>query len=176
MQVRAWVHESVVKKVGAGMPAKIGIDAFPDLDLQGNVTDVASFYDSTRHWLSGGVKEYATLVEIEDIGQANLKPGMTAAVEILVGELSDALIVPIPAVAQRSGQYVSFVVEEQDVTARPVSVGANTSNYVEITDGLREGERVALDARRRISDAVQGNASEESAEDTSRVAAGANSP
>jgi RND family efflux transporter MFP subunit len=152
MHVRAWVHESEVKKVQRNMPAEIRVDAFPNLVMSGVVREVSNFYDSTRHWLSGGVKEYAALVQIETVGDAGLKPGMTSQVTIHLGELSDCLVLPLAAVTEQAGQYYAFVVQEQSVTPRPVSLGGHTDNYVAILDGLHEGEQVALDAQQRAAE------------------------
>lgn len=149
MQVKAFVHESQVKKVGPGMPVAVRVDAMPNLELTGKVKEVANFYDTTRQWMSGGVKDYETIISVDGLPDAGLKPGMTAKVEILVGELSNSLIVPIPAVAEADGRYYCYVVGGQAVDRRPVTLGASTENFVEISEGLGEGEEVALDARQR---------------------------
>jgi RND family efflux transporter MFP subunit len=151
MQVKAFVHESEVKKVRPGMPAEIRVDALPSLTLQGAVSDVATFYDPTRHWLSGGVKQYATIIKIDQLPDVGLKPGMTAQVSIRVGELSENLVVPIPAVAAWQGRHYCYVLGPAGVQRRQVKIGTNTANFVEIVEGLREGEKVALDARYRAA-------------------------
>jgi RND family efflux transporter MFP subunit len=149
MQVKAFVHESDVKKVRRGTPAEIRVDAMPGLTLRGKVEDVADFYDGTRHWLSGGVKEYETIVAVDAVSEAGLKPGMTSQVKIHVGELSDCLVVPVPAVVEKDGRHYCYVISGQAVQCRPVTIGGSTESYVEITEGLTEGEKVALDARHR---------------------------
>ena len=151
MQVEAFVHESVVKKVSPGMQATIRVDAFPDVVLKGRVTDVATFYDATRQWMSGGVKEYAAMVLIEELPeQLALKPGMTAQARIQVGELSDGVIAPLAAIARREeGGYCCYVAGPAGFEQREITLGENTENYVEVLSGLQSGERVALDARVR---------------------------
>ncbi len=149
MQVKAFVHESDVKKVRGGLPAEVRVDALPDLTLRGQVESVADFYDGTRHWLSGGVKEYSTIIAIDGVPEGGLKPGMTSQVQIRVGELSDCLTVPIPAVVDNDGRYYCYVMTSDGAERRSVRIGANTESYVEITQGLAERERVALDARYR---------------------------
>lgn len=150
MQMQAFVHESEIKKLKPGMPAEIRVDALPNQVMTGHLKDVASFYDATRHWLSGGVKEYTAIVTIEGTVDESLKPGMTSQVAIRVGELRDALLVPITSVAEREGQYYCFAVEDNQIRPRQVTVGAFTENLVEVRKGLREGEQVTLDARRRL--------------------------
>jgi RND family efflux transporter MFP subunit len=161
MQVQAFVHESDVKKVRRGMPTEITVDALPGLTLRGTVEQVGDFYDGTRHWLSGGVKEYETIVTINDAPQSGLKPGMTSKVQIHVGELSDCLVVPVPAVVEHDGHYFCYVLDGQYAERRRVTIGASTENLVEITEGLAEGEKVALDARRRQSELEGGEGNRE---------------
>jgi len=160
MQVAAFVHESDVRQVESGMRALIKVDAFPDLKLEGKVTEIATFYDATRHWLSGSSKEYATTILIEDLPSdvgIHLKPGMTAQVFIKVGDLSQGVIVPVVGVAQRDG--VSFCFKEigSQFEAQKVELGRNTEDYVEILSGLQNGDRIALDARTRLAAAEAGD-------------------
>jgi len=151
MQVRAFVHESAIGKVKAGLKAEVRIDAYPQEVLPGTVTHVSTFYDPEREWLAGGVKEYATDIEIERLPSAGLKPGMTAEVRILVREVRDRLLVPMPAVTEVNGKYWVFVRGADGFERRSVQVGDNNDRFVEVSDGLREGEEVALDVRARVA-------------------------
>lgn len=151
MQVEAFVHESEIKKVREGMPAVVRVDAFPDIALHGQVIEVATFYDATRHWLSGGVKEYATTVLIDNLPEGiALKPGMTAQCRIRVGELSDGVIIPLAAVVQHDESYYCYVATPAGIERQEVELGENTDNYVEVLSGVDAGQRVALDARARL--------------------------
>jgi len=155
MQVKAFVHEAEVKKVRPGMPVEVRVDALGDRTFQGTVQEVANFYDSTRQWLSGGVKEYETIIRIDNLPGTGLKPGMTAQANIIAGELTDGLLVPIPAIAEREGQYYCYVVANTGIQPRQVSIGDNTATFVEIKSGLAEGETVALDARHRAANELE---------------------
>jgi hypothetical protein len=155
MLVRAFVHEAEVQKVKPGMPVQVRVDAFPELVLEGEVAVVSDFYDSSRQWLSGGVKEYATMIQIRNLPDAGLKPGMTTRVEIHAGQLTNSLVVPLAAVAAQKGAHYCYVVQAGGIESRPVRIGRNTDRYVEITQGLQPGEEVALDARHRLSSQLE---------------------
>ena len=60
----------------------------------------------------------------------------------------------VRGLALKQGDYVCFVVNGGRVEPRQVSIGENTESYVEITDGLQEGEEVTLDAARRAAEYV----------------------
>ena len=63
--------------------------------VEETVTNVSQLADSTRPWLTGGVKQYPTVVKLDDLKSQEIKPGMTAEAKVLVGELRNVLVVPI---------------------------------------------------------------------------------
>jgi RND family efflux transporter MFP subunit len=149
MQVKLRVHESVVKKVQKGMTATMQIDALPNQVLHGRVLSVATLAQQDG-WGRGGVKEYETVVSIDDLPRdAGLRPGMTAEVKILVKTIHEALTVPVQAVTESDGKYVCYVVTPKGVERREVTIGEGNEQLVQVLDGLGEGEAVALDARVR---------------------------
>jgi HlyD family secretion protein len=149
--VKVKIHESSVKKVKEGQKAEIRADAYSGAVLHGTVESVATLADSRGFWDQRGVKEYESVVKMEDVpAEAGLKPGMTAEIKILVNHLSNVLLVPIQAVAEKEGLHYCFVVSGKYVERREVSIGDNNEKFVEIQSGLAEGEEVALDARARI--------------------------
>jgi RND family efflux transporter MFP subunit len=151
MQVKVKVHESVIKKVKQGQKAEIRVDAFPDEVLSGTVESVATLADSSESWRRGGVKEYETVVKVDQVaGDGGIRPGMTAEVKILVDVLNDRLVVPVSAVTANKADHFTYVVAGSQVEKTKVEVGANNTTHVEIKSGLNDGARVALDARVRM--------------------------
>ena len=118
MQVKVNIHESLIKKIKPGQTAEIRVDAFPNVVIVGKVKTVSQLADSNRGWMSGGVKEYTTVVAIEKMPREELRPGMTAEAKILVGELNDILVVPVQAVAEHRGKFYAFVVTPKGVERR----------------------------------------------------------
>jgi RND family efflux transporter MFP subunit len=151
MQVVVNIHESLVKKVKAGQVAEIRIESFPNLVLAGKVKSVAQLADSNRFFDQGGAKVYKTVVTIERMPEEELRPSMTAEVRIRVRTIPSALVVPIQAVAERRGVHYAYVSAlGGSLQRREVKVGETNEKLVQIVDGLREGELVALDARKRL--------------------------
>ena len=165
MQVKVNIHESLIKKIKAGQKAEVRIDAFPNVVFVGTVKSVSQLADSSRPWMSGGVKEYTTIVTLNEISGFELKPGMTAEARILVGELHNVLVVPVQAVAENKGDFYAFVDEPGGVKLRKVKVGENNEKFVEILDGLKEGESVALDARIRAANEFKSDDTKEIAKE-----------
>jgi multidrug efflux pump subunit AcrA (membrane-fusion protein) len=140
MQVKAKINESRIGFVSVGMPATITLDAFPDLRLEGKVTQVDEF-PLPPGWSSGNIKQYATYVAMTD-PPANIRPGLTANVEIHVDQIPNAIAVPVHALHEHKGQYYCLVKNGEDVEARWVEVGASNDKQVVIKTGLTANEQV----------------------------------
>jgi RND family efflux transporter MFP subunit len=147
LHVKTYVHESVVKKIRTTLPAEIRVEAYPNTVLHGEVEEVATFFDSTRYWTQGGIKEYVTYVSIKDLPDAGLKPGMTAEVQILIYELPDVLQVPLQAIIEEDGEHFCYVIGPEGLERRVVKVGQNNDSFIEIQEGLEEDEQVVLAPR-----------------------------
>ncbi len=138
------VHETEVDKVRPGQPAQIVLDAFPDQVLQGQVYEVAPLPDEQRGLMNPDLKVYKTLVSIDGTHDF-LKTRMSCKVEIFIRHLKDAILVPIQVVANRRGKKVLYVVGAQgDAGEREVKTGAFNATFVQIVEGLNEGEEVLL--------------------------------
>ena len=138
------VHETEVDKVRPGQAAQILLDAFPDQVLHGQVYEVAPLPDEQRSLMNPDLKVYKTLVSIDGTHDF-LKTRMSCKVEIFIRQLKDATLVPIQVVANRRGKKVLYVVEAQgSVQEREVKTGAFNATFVQIVEGLSEGEEVLL--------------------------------
>jgi RND family efflux transporter MFP subunit len=151
MQVKVNIHESLIKKIKVGQKAEVRIESFPNVVFVGTVKSVSQLADSTRPWLTAGVKQYPSVVTIDDLQGLDLKPGMTAEAKILVGELQSVMVVPVQAVAEHKGDFFAFLATPKGFQRRKVKIGENNETHVQILDGLKEGDQVALDARSRAA-------------------------
>ncbi len=120
--------------------AEITIEAIPDLLLQGSVRSIESF---AKRPPVGGPPKYKAVVSLS-ASDSRMVSGMYAQVEIVAETVPDALIVPIEAVYNIDGQTVCYVRGVDGVWEREVKTGKSSDDYVQILDGLEEGERVAL--------------------------------
>lgn len=72
-----------------------------------------------------------------------LSPGMFAETTIQLQHKDDALVLPAQAVVQNGDQtYVLVVNSTNHIEKRNVTLGIQTANRVEITNGLQAGEKV----------------------------------
>jgi HlyD family secretion protein len=152
MRVNTKVHESVVDRLVPGLRARITIDAFSGEELTGTVKEIAPLPDPSNSFTTN-VKVYSTRVEI-DQGLPGLRPGMTAHVEILVKELDNVLSVPFSAVVSYDGkEHLAVEKPGGGFDWREVTLGLGTDKLVEVKQGLKSGERVALNPIALMSEA-----------------------
>ena len=148
MQVRCTVHESKVDSLERGMRARIRVQ---DHDYQGTVTSVANQAEPAN-WFSGNIREYAAVVTI-DSDLVGLRPGMTAAVEVLIEHLKNVLTVPVQAVVEKGGRFYCWVRIGEGIEERPVVLGLANNTRIEVKDGLLEGAEVLLNPRAVVESA-----------------------
>lgn len=140
MQVKTQVHEAVLDQVRRGLQATVKIDAFPDRIYTGTVHSVAVVPSSNRF---SSVSTYECIVRIQERVE-QLKPGMTAVVEIDVERLDNILSVPVQAVVQIKGVSWCYVETDQGIERRELELGRTNDKFVHVRRGLNENDLVIL--------------------------------
>jgi len=143
MQVAVQVHEVDINRVKIGQEATIALDAYPEVEFHGKVTDIARLAKEESWYSSSEVKVFPVEITIDGEDE-RLKPGMTAKVEIHVGEATDVAYVPVDAVREQGGAKICLVYVDGKMEPRQVETGVSNESFVEIEEGLAEGDMVAL--------------------------------
>ena len=140
------VHESFVRHIKTDQKAVVRIDSLPDREFQGVVRHVAPTPDARRKYYEN-ISVYDTHVWIQDDNSQlpeDLKPGVSAKAESIVAELNDVMMVPVQSVTTYKGQKVVQVKRGENVVVVPVKTGQFNNRFIEIKDGLKEGDQVSL--------------------------------
>ncbi|MDI6769889.1 MAG: efflux RND transporter periplasmic adaptor subunit [Anaerolineales bacterium] len=133
------VSEVDINRVKIGQPVVITFDAIFGQEYHGKVTQVAQVGDVTQ-----GAVNFTVTVEISD-ADAQVKPGMTAAVIVVVNALQDVLLVPNRAVRLVDGQRVVYVLRNGQPQEVKISLGANSDTMSEVVGGdLKAGDLIIL--------------------------------
>jgi membrane fusion protein (multidrug efflux system) len=127
-----------------GLEVRVTIDAFPERSFLGKLTAINPDIDRS----SRSLRMQATLSNPE----ALLRPGMYANVEVVLPEKRSVLVIPSTAVLYATFGDSVFVVEDGEVLpdgSRPMVVrqqlirtGETQGDFVVVTTGLKEGQRV----------------------------------
>lgn len=157
VQIEAQIDEADIGQIDEGQRVSFDVDAFPDDEFQGEVTQVRLAATD-----EGNVVTYTVVIEAENPRQ-RLLPGMTANVSIVTGRVEDALAAPNAALrfAPR-GAAESLVVASEDGGGNRGGGGDRMSGMIDslteeldLTEEQQEEARAALqeafaDIRRRM--------------------------
>jgi HlyD family secretion protein len=130
------------------MRARIKIQ---DREFQGEITSISNQPEASN-FFTGNVKEYATLIKIDGAPE-ELKPGMTAEIDVLVSQKKDVLQIPVQCVVERGGKFRAYVKTPRGVELRDLVLGGTNDTVLEVVDGLKEGEQVLMSPRADMPDA-----------------------
>ncbi len=137
--VSSQVDETDIGSVKVGQRVRIGLDAYPDVELAGAVSRVA--FEATT---INNVTIYEVEVEPGSIPDC-MKSGMTATVEFILAEAEQALTLPAGALDTEAGETFVWV-QPSEPGAHPerqkVLTGITSGGRVEILEGLQGDEVV----------------------------------
>ncbi|GAB5440383.1 MAG: hypothetical protein Fues2KO_07320 [Fuerstiella sp.] len=138
MQVKVGVHESVLKRVKPGQPARV---IMAEGELQGEVTSVASV-TKPAGWWTGNQVRYDTLVSLP--ARSWLRPGGSAEVEIIVAEYTNELLIPVAAIVEDERGSWCWVQTPSGPRRRSIETGDSNDVFTIVQSGLKENDAVLL--------------------------------
>ena len=128
------VTEVQIASIRHGAAVRVHVDAYPDQTFRGVVNRIA-----------GGADPLTRTVQVEiDIPNPGhlLRPGMYATAQLAAGADKNVLVVPLGALETVGGQHFVWVIKDDVVSRRPVTIGRATGEIVEVTSGLTESDQI----------------------------------
>jgi macrolide-specific efflux system membrane fusion protein len=161
MTVQALVAEEDVTRLDPGMIAYFTTPGFPGKRWMGKLRQIVPL-PADGSGQQGKRTYYTVLFDVAN-NSRELMSGMSADIWFVLAHSDNALQIPaaaLPARADADGNYRLGVMEADGrITMRTVKIGIRTTDAVQVLSGLKEGERVVLDAAARASrPASQGGA------------------
>ena len=147
--VQAEVYEKDLGRVQLGQPAFIRVDTYPDVRFSGQVTYISDILDPQT-------RTARVRCEVANPG-TRLKLDMFATVELPTNFRRTANSVPVSAIQQLDNRNVVFVRESQTkFRIRPVDLGKQVKEQVEILSGIKKGELVVTQGAFHLKSIVAG--------------------
>lgn len=151
LMVETDVPEGRLHLVRIGSPCEIVLDAYPTRRYRGEAVEIMPKVNRAKATV--GVK-----VKFMDAAD-NVLPDMAARVSFLAKALGPEelkekpkTVVPASAVTERDGNKVVFVVDNERVSMRPVTLGAPFADGFELTQGPEPGTKVVKSPPRMLAD------------------------
>ncbi|WP_008314983.1 efflux RND transporter periplasmic adaptor subunit [Leptolyngbya sp. PCC 6406] len=140
LEILAEVPEADISQIRPGQAVEIQANAFPDDIFQGQVRLIAP---------EAIVRQNVTLFQVRInllTGTDRLLSNLNVNVSFIGDSLQDALVVPTVAVITQAGRTGVLVPDERDrVRFRPVTLGSQAGENIQILEGVTVGERVFVD-------------------------------
>ncbi|MDX9851266.1 MAG: efflux RND transporter periplasmic adaptor subunit [Anaerolineaceae bacterium] len=135
------IPEIDINRLRVGMPARISFDAISEKEYEGIITQVAQVANITA-----GIVNFTVTLELTNADEL-VRPGMTAAVNIIVSEIEDVLVIPNRAVRLLDGQRVVYLLKPGETVPNPVNItiGSTSDLQSEVIEGnIKEGDVIVL--------------------------------
>lgn len=162
LKIKASIDELDIAKINIGQKVKIKINALDDKIFEGKVEEISDIGTTQNN-----VTNYDVIISI--INPEGIKIGMTASIEIEAQSKKDALVIPIEALTEINDKKYALVLNQStdtrniqqenteqqrrntraqfggiqsDFKLLEVKTGLRNDSFVEILEGLNEGDRV----------------------------------
>jgi HlyD family secretion protein len=150
MFIEVEIPEVDINLIKVGQQVTITFDAANNTEYSGTVTDVAH----VGSVISGSVNFKVTIELLNP--DENVLPGMTAAINILVSDIKDVLIVPNRAVRIVNDQHVVYKLQNGTPTAVNIEIGSSSDSYSEVKSGsLKAGDVLILNPPTDLLNSMQ---------------------
>ena len=144
MYIDCSLSEADVAAIQQGMPVSVSIESLAQ-DYDGYITYVSPAMDDTT-------KTYVVRITLAQ-PDAKLRGGMFAQSSIDVLQKPDTLFIPKDSLTEQDGKAQVCVIRPDDtIELRTVTMGLRNDDYIEITDGLDDGDVIATTNLARLKD------------------------
>ncbi len=140
--IEVYIDEIDSAQIRVGNPVSITFDAIPELVFSGYVQSL----DPSLAAIGNSAALKATVhLEVVPNSIMTLPIGLNATVEVVTGEINDAILIPLEALhKQPDNSYIVYIMSGEVLEPRPVQVGLTGPTTAAVSFGLQPGDRVAI--------------------------------
>jgi membrane fusion protein (multidrug efflux system) len=148
VRVELTVPEQYLSLITTGQAVRLTVDAYPNEVFTAKVRFVSPSLKSDQRAL--------TVEAIAANADARLKPGLFATALLLQPAPAPALLVPASAIETVAGTSRVYVVAAGNkIEERIVTLGEKVDDRIELSSGVKAGEKVAANPRGKLADGVR---------------------
>lgn len=140
------VPEHEMSKLRTGQQTLIEADAVPEELFNGEILRISPVVNSETG-------TFKVTVAVENATQ-RLKPGMFGRIRIVYDIHENALLIPKEALMTEDGSNSVYVINDQLVFPRPVETGYANGTFIEILEGLSDGDQVVTIGQNSLQDST----------------------
>jgi hypothetical protein len=137
MESKTYVNEIDISKIEKGQAVRVGVDAFPEKQYTGVITEVANTGEQLKN---ADAKVFEVIVRVHE-SDPILRPSMTTSNKIITASFDNVLYVPLEALF---GMDTMMYVYRANGVKQIVVPGEMNDNFRVIEQGLQEGDEIYL--------------------------------
>ena len=146
LMVETYVPERFSNTARRSLAAQVFLEALPGEVFQAAVEELSPVLDPASRTLRIRLRFTGTM-------DSRIKAGMFATVSLVTNTRRDVPVIPRGAVINTYGHWIVFTVNEQNTASRrELSLGLENEEFIEVVDGLEEGELVVSQGQNFLSD------------------------
>lgn len=140
MESKTYSNEVDIRKIKKDQTVSVGFDAFPDITIEGIVTNVANVGENKR---GSDIKLFQVSIKLNETN-SSIRPGMTTANRILIEKQEDVLMIPLEAIFSKDS--ISYVYTDSgfSIDKKEIALGESNDDVIIVTSGLEEKDVVYL--------------------------------
>ena len=142
MQASLFVQANDAIDLAKGLAVDIRLDAFPNKVFSGEITDVSGFPRSIER--GNPVTYFEIVVKLLEQDKSMMQPGRKLTAKIDVKAPTEQLVVPLQALYFENGNTYVYLQKGNKFNKQSVVSGRKNLYLVEITEGLSNGDVIAL--------------------------------
>lgn len=147
------VIEKDINRIALGQKAKVTVDTYPGVEFEGEIENIAPIIEGKSRTLTVQIRLK------NNNTRGTLLPGMFARIWISVYEKKNTIKLPTSCFydIDNNGEFDSiYVVGDENIAKETqVKIGYVSTDYMEVTDGMREGEQVVSESMAELKDGVK---------------------
>jgi HlyD family secretion protein len=134
------IREIDLHRIRAGLTARLELEAYPDLAMNGRIDFVGSLAEASADspWKFFSVR---LLVDRTD---PRLRPGMSVRVSFLLDSARAVVVAPADALFSCAGRSCCYVRRAGEIWEQPVTIGLANETHVEVKSGVVAGDQLLL--------------------------------
>jgi len=146
LKVKVNLAERDAFKIRTGDSVRVTTDVYPGTEFDGKVETISSKADESH--------TYAVEVGLPNSNDHPLKAGMFGRVLIVARTQDESLVIPRQSLIGSAKDAQVFAVEGSVARLRPIVLGGEFGDKLEVLSGLKEGEKIVVSGQNNLKDSV----------------------
>ena len=136
--------ENQMGRVTLRQPARIMNYSLPDDTLTGYISELSPAIDEETRSFKGRIE-----IDNKDL---KLHPGMFVKAEVVVEKRDSTIVIPKDVMMMTGNRKYVFIAQKETARRRYIHTGLENNGYIEVTEGLKPGERLIIKGYETLRD------------------------